>query len=321
MNVSFSPNRIQTTDIGNPLISSVKKQKPMPVEVTRILQPEQQSHVPLKLTIRWKQNETANVSLPLTIRWKGSEDASLSERNMSQEEIKETLQELPSSKRKRIEDPALTHVAAKRPRVEVDQLKTISKLGEIEKKHGEEPETPNIRDTQFLDMMTTNALAQKKPLSQKVWTPEEDQKLLAGVKQHGHDWVLISQEYLGGTYTRRQCFLRYRRVIHPNRITGPWTEEEKQKLLTGVKKLGVGKWTEIAKKYFNWTRSDTDINKEYQEALDPELKFGRWTQEEDAKLIKYRTKGLKWTEIAELIGRTGSRCQTRFSKINKKIIC
>jgi len=340
MNVSFFTNRIPAFDTGNSTISTVKP-KPLPVEANRILQPEEkeQPKVSLKLTIKLKQKETANVSLPLTIRWKGSEDASLSEKNMSQEKIKETMQELPSSKRKRIEDPAQAQVAAKQPRLEINQRKTISKVEEIKKQHLKPKkvkqlahirleenvhkksvvlESSNIRDTKFLEMITTNALAQKKTLSQSVWTPEEDQKLLAGVKRHGHDWVLISREYLGGTYTRRQCFLRYRRVIHPNRIKGPWTAEERRKLLKGVEKFGFGKWTEIAKNYFNWTRSDSDIKKVYQETLDPELKFGCWTPEEDAKLIKYRTNGLKWMEIAELIGRTGTRCSQRFSKLTRK---
>jgi len=332
MNVSFSTNNIQASRTGNSPIFSIKP-KTIPDEVKRILHPEEQTNVPLKLTIRWKQKETANVSLPLTIRWNKSDDAPLSEKNMSQEEIKETVQELPSSKRKRIEDPAQAHVAAKRPRVEVNQIKTISKLGEIEKNHfkskevkrlahspSEEnipkkrvkQETPNIRDTKFLEMITTNALAPKKRLSLSIWTLEDDQKLLAGVELHGNQWALISRECLGGRYDRRQCALRFRHGIHPNRITGPWTVEEKRKLLTGVEKFGVGKWTEIAKNCFNWTRSDNDIKRVYNDVVDPAIKLGRWTPKEDAKLIKYRTNGLKWSKIAELIGRTASRCLERF---------
>jgi len=342
MNVSLSTNNIQ----ANPPISIVKpkvKPKPMPEKVKRILQAEEQTNTnkPLILTIRLKQTETANVSLPLTIRWNKSGEASLlSEKNMSQEEIKDTLHELPSYKRKRKEEPAQAQVAAKRPRVEVNQIKTISKLGEIEKKHFkskkvtklahspseenihkkrvEQLETPNIRNTKFLDMITTNALAPKKALYNVVWTPEEDQKLLAGVEVHGHQWALISREYLGGIHTRQNCCRRYRNVIHPNRIKGPWTAEERQKLITGVEKFGVGKWTKIAKNYFNWTRSDMDIRTEYLAVLDPACKVGHWTPKEDAKLIKLRTNGLKWSEIAELMKRSISRCIERFK--SKKVI-
>jgi len=362
MNVSFSPNRIQDTDIENSLNSTVKKQKPMPVEVTRILQPEEQSHVPLKLTIRWKQNETAlsqeeqphvplmltirwkqkekaNVSLPFTLRLKGSEDASLSEKNMPQKEIYEPLQESPSSKRKRREDPAQTNVVAKRSRVEVNQRTTASKMKEINKQHlksnkevkklahssseenidetGEEQDTPNIRATKVLDMITTNALATKKALSH-FWTPEEDQKLLAGVKLHGHKWTLISREYLEGRYTRGQCGARYRNYIHPNRIKGHWSEEERQNLLAGVEKFGVGKWAAIAKDCFNWTRTDNDIKTQYDNVLNPAIKRGFWTPKEDAKLIKFRSNGLKWVEIAEQIGRSSTSCRQRFPILTRE---
>jgi len=342
MNVSLSTNNIQASRSGNSPIFSIKP-KTIPVEVTQILQPEEQTNVSLKLTIRWKQKETANVSLPLTIRWNKSEerwnkseerwnkseDAPLSEKNMSQEEIKETVQELPSSKRKRIEDPAQVHVAAKRPRVEVNQIQTVSKLDEVKKlthssseknipKKRVERKTPNIRDTKFIEMITTNALAPKKALYHQIWTPEDDQKLLAGIELHGNQWALISRECLGGRYNRHQCALRFRHGIHPNRITGPWTTEERQKLLTGVEEFGIGNWVKIAKDCFNWTRSDHDIKLEYDYVLDPAIKRGRWTPEEDAKLIKFRTNGLKWSEIVELIGRTASGCRLRFLKITSK---
>jgi len=334
MNVSLSTNNIQASRSGNSPFFSIKP-KTIPVEVKNILKPEEQTNVPLKLTIRWKQKETANVSLPLTIRWKGSEDAPLSEKNMSQEEIKETVQELPSSKRKRTEDSAQEHVGAKRPRVEVNQIQTVSKLDQIKKQHFKsnkevkkltntqseknipkkrvEQETPNIRNTKFIKMITTNALAPKKPLSHLLWTPEEDQKLLAGVELHGHKWTIISLKCLGGIHNRQQCQIRYRRVIHPNRIKGPWTAEEKQKLLTGVEEFGIGKWAKIAKNCFNWTRSDHDLRSEYDTVLNPAIKLGPWTQKEDAKLIKFRSNGLKWSQLAEIIGRSANSCKVRFT--------
>ncbi|KAJ3376617.1 hypothetical protein HDU92_009200, partial [Lobulomyces angularis] len=50
----------------------------------------------------------------------------------------------------------------------------------------------------------------------------------------------------------------------------------------------------------------------YQEALDPTVKKGRWSEEEDALLKKGLSEyGKRWVKIAEIVhGRTQRQCRT-----------
>ena len=77
------------------------------------------------------------------------------------------------------------------------------------------------------------------------WTEEEDEVLRAAVKQHnGKNWKKIAECLAGRTSV--QCLHRWQKVLNPNLIKGPWTEEEDQAIIRLVKEYGAENWTQIA---------------------------------------------------------------------------
>ena len=87
------------------------------------------------------------------------------------------------------------------------------------------------------------------------FTPEEDQKLLQLVAEHGaKDWIKIAS--LIGTRNARQCRERYKNYINPSLRKDNWTKEEDELLLEKYQQYG-GKWNKISKFFVN--RSDNHL--------------------------------------------------------------
>jgi hypothetical protein len=273
-------------------------------ESKNIQQEEQPS---LKSVLRYKKPE-----VPSSVVFPAPSD---SPKQLSQEEIKKILLDIPNCN-KRKGETQLEGRSAKQPRREThsNPQKTAQKLIKIRETHTRSTQipTPPVQPEAILSRRKVKAL---RPSS--IWTKEDDQKLLDAVEQHGHQWAHISKTYFKGKYKPRACKARYRYTLHPNRIIGKWTEEEKQKVLAGVKQYGVGQWTKIAHTYFNWTRSDLDIAVQYKRVLNPEIKHGNWTEEEEDKLIYLRqTRKLRWEQIAELMeGRTAFQCRQKYDSL------
>ena len=49
-----------------------------------------------------------------------------------------------------------------------------------------------------------------------------------------------------GDRTDVQCLHRWQKVLNPEMIKGPWTEEEDRTLIENVKKYGAANWSQIA---------------------------------------------------------------------------
>ena len=73
------------------------------------------------------------------------------------------------------------------------------------------------------------------------WTPEEDEKLLQWVQEHGaKDWRLLAEKLPGRD--RRQCRNRWHDKVNPDINGGPWSEDEDKILMDNHKTLG-SKWS------------------------------------------------------------------------------
>ena len=77
------------------------------------------------------------------------------------------------------------------------------------------------------------------------WKHEEDLQLIEAVrKNNGRNWKKIAESLPGRTDV--QCLHRWQKVLNPQLVKGPWTEEEDLKVLRLVLEKGPHKWTQIA---------------------------------------------------------------------------
>jgi hypothetical protein len=149
------------------------------------------------------------------------------------------------------------------------------------------------------------------------WAPMEDKLLMFVAGNFGQrNWNAIASHFPGRTAV--QCSARYNR-IKPGYHRGLWTVKEDSSLRKLVKLYGKD-WSRLSKVMGN--RSGKQIRDRYINTLDPGLKRGRFTKEED-RLIQslYMKFGSKWTTIATyLTGRSGDMVKNRFNSVIREII-
>jgi hypothetical protein len=157
----------------------------------------------------------------------------------------------------------------------------------------------------------------KKIKNQKKWTREEDELLIALAEKYNEKhWKEISKRFV--KKNSLQCFSRYKR-IRPGIVKGSWKKEEDLKIIDLVNKYGKS-WSKISK--ILGTRNGKQIRDRFINVLDPEIKKGKFTDEEDRKLISlYKQHGPKWATIAKYYtNRTADMIKNRFhSSIKKKL--
>lgn len=147
-----------------------------------------------------------------------------------------------------------------------------------------------------------------------LWLPEEDEKLLNLINKEGKRWSYISTHFVN----RPAPTLVNRYALLTNRKSqGPWTPQEVAKL----KELGQGRKPEDID---NWKEIQAQlpghrplylIKQKYQFSLNPNIKYGRWSEEESEKLTdlveRYGEKNM--TQVAALMGsRTKRQCFERW---------
>ena len=93
---------------------------------------------------------------------------------------------------------------------------------------------------------------------------------------------------------------------------GRWSKEEDEKLRRLVENHGE-RWDLIASQYPD--RADVQCHQRWSKVLDPDIKKGHWTKEEDENLVvlvrKYGHKN--WTLVAKHVkGRIGKQCRERW---------
>ncbi|GMH24707.1 hypothetical protein Nepgr_026550 [Nepenthes gracilis] len=77
------------------------------------------------------------------------------------------------------------------------------------------------------------------------WTPEEDQKLVAYIKKHGHGSWRALPKLAGLNRCGKSCRLRWTNYLRPDIKRGKFSPEEEQKILSLHAILG-NKWSAIA---------------------------------------------------------------------------
>jgi hypothetical protein len=158
----------------------------------------------------------------------------------------------------------------------------------------------------------------KKVKNQKKWTREEDEMLIAlAEKFNEKHWKEISKRF--AKKNSLQCFSRYKR-IRPGIVKGSWKKEEDIRIMELVNKYGKS-WSKISK--ILGTRNGKQIRDRFINVLDPEIKKGKFTDEEDRKLIAlFKQHGPKWATIAKYYtNRTADMIKNRFhSSIKKKLV-
>ncbi|CAJ0643538.1 6817_t:CDS:2, partial [Entrophospora sp. SA101] len=159
------------------------------------------------------------------------------------------------------------------------------------------------------------------------WTEEEDELLKAAINIYGpHKWSLIAAHV--PNRTPMQCSTRWLGALNPTIHKGRWTPEEDSLL-----KEAVGEylnlldsdghpqpipWNKIAQRIPH--RTGIQCQARWSEALDPSVRKGKWSPDED-EILKdgVRRYGRCWIRIAELIdGRTQRQCRTRWVQIRNK---
>lgn len=148
------------------------------------------------------------------------------------------------------------------------------------------------------------------------WTAEEDSLLIQAVATHGEidNWKTIALSV--PDRTNKACRKRWLHSLSPSVKKSAWTPEEDQ-LLLSLYAIHSTKWAVIARHISG--RTDDACSKRYREALDPALKRGDWTSDEDAKLLEaYARVGGKWGQIGQELQRSGLGCRNRWRMLQRK---
>ncbi|NXM98266.1 SNPC4 protein, partial [Sylvia borin] len=154
-------------------------------------------------------------------------------------------------------------------------------------------------------------------INKKEWTEEEIERLKKIAAKHNYlDWQTIAQE-LGTNRTAFQCLQKYQ-IYNKDFKRKEWTKDEDQMLLELVQEMRVGNHIPYKKiAYYMEGRDSAQLIYRWTKSVNPSLKKGPWTPEEDSMLMaavkKYREK--EWYKVRmEVPGRSDSQCRDRYLK-------
>jgi hypothetical protein len=176
-------------------------------------------------------------------------------------------------------------------------------------------------------------------ISKEPWGEEEDKKIVIAQSKLGNSWVKIAK-YLEGRpeiavkvrwYTvlsqKADKMLtemssedyKFIDMVSIEAQKAPekrkWSEMEDQKLVSLVGEYGLGNWSQIATQLQG--RSCLQCRNRYVNQVDPSLRRGGWTEEEDKKVVAAQSRlGNSWAKISRLMdGRSESALNGRWYSV------
>lgn len=165
------------------------------------------------------------------------------------------------------------------------------------------------------------------------WSTHETQQLRAIADKHGaRDWARIAAE-LGTGRAPHACLRQYQRRCNPALVnTGGFSAAEDQELAHLVAAHGDAQWALVAAES-SGRRGVSQLQNRWRKAVDPTLRHGRWTVEEDIRLllaVKAYARpnpadprgppAVPWAEVQMHVpGRTDGKCRERYLMLSRDV--
>ena len=149
------------------------------------------------------------------------------------------------------------------------------------------------------------------------WTENEDTVLTLAVEEFGtRNWKSVSDKVIGRSAV--QCMHRWSKILQPGLVKGPWSANEDEILTKYVEEYGANSWKQCCKLITG--RNGKQCRERWANILQPSLKKGDWTPEEDKIMFEMVQQiGTQWTRIVEhLPGRTENSIKNRYYSTLRK---
>ncbi|XP_034548051.1 snRNA-activating protein complex subunit 4 [Notolabrus celidotus] len=170
------------------------------------------------------------------------------------------------------------------------------------------------RDAEDIERFWQNFLHPS--INKSRWTQEEVQLLKEVSETHGErDWETIASDLESGR-TAFLCLQTFQRFVSGSLRHSSWTPAEDFLLKELVEKMRIGNFIPYTQmSYFIEGRDTAQLIYRWTQVLDPSLRKGPWTKEEDEMLLKavsYYGEKEWWKIRLEVPGRTDGACRDRY---------